>query len=311
MAETGRSSTTKLGAPLRPQVYSELLHEFVDQGLSVHTTTKHGPRADIRKMYVVDPGYVILEVDQSQAEARVVSHLSDDHETLRLFDTTDIHKLTAGFIFGKDPKCVDLLPDGSTREGSPERFIGKTARHAGAYGQGKRTLMMDANAKAKKYGVPLRISEKEAGKILEQFHKFTPKIRGVYHPSIERALRDNKRVLVNPFGRPRFFLGRFDEATFREGYSTIPQGTVIDQTRFGFIQVKKKGPPCKPLLEWHDAGYWLVEEKYLKELYQVAKEAFETPIDFSRCTLSKGLLTIPCEAKVYRENFYKSEKYNG
>lgn len=260
-------------------------------------------------MYVVDEGWVILEIDQSQAEARVVSHLSNDQETLRLFDTTDIHKLTAGFIFGKKPEEVDLLPDGSTREGSPERFIGKTARHAGAYGQGKKTLMMDANAKAKKAGIPLRLSEKEAGGILERFHNFTPKIRGVYHPSVERAITDNKRVLINPFGRPRLFLGRLDESLFREGYSTLPQGTVIDQTRTAMMNMKKRLPYIQFLLEWHDAAYVMARLENLKEIAEVGKEEFERPIDFGRCTIPCGNLVIPCEMKVYRKDFLKAEKY--
>lgn len=299
-----------MAPPSRPLVYSELLGGFTDVGLSIHTTTKHGPRADIRKMYVVDEGWVILEIDQSQAEARVVSHLSNDQETLRLFDTTDIHKLTAGFIFGKKSEEVDLLPDGSTREGSPERFIGKTARHAGAYGQGKKTLMMDANAKAKKAGIPLRLSEKEAGGILERFHNFTPKIRGVYHPSVERAITDNKRVLINPFGRPRLFLGRLDESLFREGYSTLPQGSVIDQTRTAMMKMKQRIPHIRFLLEWHDAAYVLCKIEHLKEIAQVGKEEFEKPIDFEKCTIKAGLLTIPCEMKIYKTDFLKAEKYS-
>lgn len=312
MAETGRSSTTKSGPPLRPLRYSELLQGMTDIGLSVHTTSKHGPRADIRKQMVVDEDHVILEIDQSQAEARVVSILSDDFETLKLFDTTDIHSLTAGFIFDKKPEDIDKRPDGTKDPDAPERFIGKTARHAGAYGQGKKTLMMDANAKAKKFGIPLRLEEKSAGKILDKFHAFTPKIRGVYHPRVERALRDNNRVLINPFGRPRFFLGRFDEATYREGYSTLPQGTVIDQTRLAMMNMRKRlGDLIRILLEWHDAGYFLVHVNHLKEVYEIGIEEFQRPIDFSRCTIKAGELIIPAEAKVYRQDFYKAEKYNG
>ena len=41
--------------------------------------------ADIRKLFIPDPGYVFLEADLSQAEARVVALLAKDELLLKMF----------------------------------------------------------------------------------------------------------------------------------------------------------------------------------------------------------------------------------
>ena len=92
--ETCRSSTSILKKPIRPR----------KMGLAFHTISKHGRLAkDIRSMFIPDKGKVLLQADSSQAEARVVAVLSRDYELLRAFDRLDIHRRTAGLIFGLAP----------------------------------------------------------------------------------------------------------------------------------------------------------------------------------------------------------------
>ena len=121
--ETCRSSTSILKKPVRPKKI----------GLAFHTISKHGRLAkDIRSMFVPDEGMVFLAADSSQAEARVVAVLSEDWELLEAFDKVDIHRRTAGLIFGYTKELilttnhipiVDIL-----EKDGPERFCGKKAQ---------------------------------------------------------------------------------------------------------------------------------------------------------------------------------------
>jgi DNA polymerase-1 len=278
--ETGRTSTSNLDPPLRP------LKGF---GLAFQTITKHGDiGADIRRMLVADEGYSILDPDLSQAEARVVSLLSDDEETLQLFDTTDIHKLTASWLFGKSMDSI-------TKE---ERFIGKTVRHAGNYGMGKRRLMMDTNANAKRFGINIKLSEKDAGRILDTFHKRSSKIRSIFHTSIEGLLKNNRMTIINPFGRRRMFFERWGDKLFKEAYAFIPQSTVRDHLMTSTLRVQKRIPDLKFIVEAHDAMTCLVKDENINSTARIFKEEFEKPIDFSLCSIKRGMLTIPTEVKV-------------
>jgi DNA polymerase-1 len=278
--ETGRTSTSNLDPPLRP---------FKGFGLAFQTITKHGDiGADIRRMLIADEGYLILDPDLSQAEARVVSILSDDEETLQLFDTTDIHKLTASWLFGKTMEDI-------TKE---ERFIGKTVRHAGNYGMGKRRLMMSVNSDAKRFGINVKLNEKDAGRILDVFHRKSSKIRSIFHTSIEGLLKNNRMTIVNPFGRRRMFFERWGDKLFKEAYAFIPQSTVRDHLMQRTLIVQKRLPELKFVVEAHDAMTVLVKNELVNDAARIFKEEFEVPIDFSKCSIPRGLLTIPCEIKV-------------
>ena len=289
-AETGRTSTTIMRSPVRP-------HKM---GLAFQTMTKHGDTgADLRSQFVADDGYVIVEVDSSQAEARVVAILATDDDLLKLFNTTDVHKLTSSMIF-------NVSTDRVTKE---LRFVGKTTRHAGNYDMGKKRLMTIVNTDAKKFHIDIQISEWRAGQILDAFHAFSPKIRGVFHTEIVQAIRDNDRVLVNPFGRRRQFFGRLDHELEKEAYAQIPQSTVADNTKRALLQIRdrtagdvriwgKFSDTTGICVEAHDALVALVRETEIDAYLDIAIPAFEMPIDFSQCTLSRGELIIPAEVKV-------------
>jgi len=121
--ETCRSSTSILKKPIRPKKI----------GLAFHTISKHGRLAkDIRSMFIPDKGTIFLSADSSQAEARIVAVLAEDFELLKAFDTVDIHRRTAGLIFGYTSKLIltnERVPvvDILEKDG-PERFCGKKAQ---------------------------------------------------------------------------------------------------------------------------------------------------------------------------------------
>jgi uracil-DNA glycosylase family 4 len=312
--ETGRSSTSKPDKPLRP----------CPMGLALQTLTKRGidkalGRSDLNVRRMLEPhaGKYIVELDYSQAEARIVALLADDATLLRLFDLIDIHKLTASWCFDKkmaefdlqtvlkmaeerDPRC--LMPDVSKEE----RFIGKSVRHGGNYDEGKHTLMTTLMTEARNAGMEdFHISEWKCGEILKTFHLFSPNIRSVFHTAI-RDIAFGNRVIYNPFGRRRLALGR-DDKILKELFAHIPQSTVPDALRFAALRAKERNPEISYCMEWHDALYLSAPKEIWKEQTRVVLEEMERPIDFSQCSISRGSLVIPGEVKVYKENWAISE----
>jgi uracil-DNA glycosylase family 4 len=277
--ETGRTSTGILKAPIRP-------HKV---GMAFQTLTKHGDIGmDVRKMFIPDPGCVFLELDLSQAEARVVAILADDPETLELFNTVDIHKLTASWIFGLPIDKITKVM----------RHVGKTVRHAGNYGMKKHRLMELITKNAYKYDLDITVSEWKAGKMLEAFHSNTPKIQQVFHEKTKEELAKN-RELVNPFGRKRQFFARWDEDLFKEAYAYIPQSTVSDLLKKSLLSTLNEIPDLRICVEAHDAFMCMVNESEVNRVAEIIKKHMEVEIDFNLCSLGKGgKLIIPAEAQV-------------
>jgi DNA polymerase-1 len=66
--------------------------------------------AEIRKMFIPKPGYVLVDADYSQIELRVLAHIADD-ATMRdaFISGQDVHTVTASQVFGVAPEEVTSL----------------------------------------------------------------------------------------------------------------------------------------------------------------------------------------------------------
>lgn len=271
--ETGRTSTGILEPPIRPD----------SMGLAFQTITKHGEMSDMREMFYPDPGYVFLQVDLSQADARVVAVLSTDFELLHKVDNVkgyDMHWEVAEWIYGT------ISAEEKKNKDDPRRFLGKKGRHASNYDMQKRRLMMEANKEAKKAGVNLVISEWKAGEILKVIHKNSPKLRGIFHEEVKSCI-NNTRTLINPYGRIRQFFGRCSddyerEEMYRVAYSWIPQSTVADCLKTAGLKVKEEIPDLRFVIESHDAFTVLAPVNDVEKIARLFKLHLEQPIDFRR-----------------------------
>ena len=267
-------------------------------------------------MFIPDKGKVFIQADSSQAEARVVAVLAKGFELLKAFDKIDIHRRTAGLIFGMSSflnlglERVELIDD-LEKDGS-ERFCGKKTRHAGNYNMGKRRFMMEFNTDAQKFEIPMTISEWKAGQMLDLFHAGSPKIRGVFHAEIEEAITST-RTLIDPFGGIRIFNGRMDDDIFKEGYANIPQRTVAHLVQGAGIKVNEiiqdDYEACF-ISENHDALLMQVPENNWEPYARLLKTHMEKAIDFSTyCTLKRDIkLIIPCDIEFSDTNYAEMRK---
>jgi len=250
---------------------------------------------------------ILINADSSAAEARVIWHLAGDHEALKLADTIDYHAHTAVWFFGPNKELHDYDKKKLGYE-HPIRFVGKTLRHAGHLGAGKRRASLEVNTSARKYKIPIHISEQITERALKIFHEKQPKIRQVFHKGIIDQLQKN-RILIAPvpyginckFGGRRLFFERWSDDLFRQGFSYIPQRAVSDNTKAAGIRILERIPNTEELaiiLEAHDALLFRSWESMIDKHTKIIREEFERPIDFTNCSISRGLLSIPCEVEV-------------
>jgi hypothetical protein len=314
--ETGRTSTQQQEPPIRPQVLAydeDGKKKKRSLGTAFQTMTKHGDiGADVREQYVADDGYVFLQADSSQAEARVIFLLAEDYEALELIDTHDYHALTASWFFGGTESDYSKKILGYE---SPIRFAGKTLRHAGHLGAKGRRASIECNTQARKYKIDIKINEKQADNALNIFHKKQPKIKGVFQQGIIDCLnRDRKLVAPVPYGidankgGERTFFERQGDELYRQGFSYIPQRTVSENTKSAGLRILKRINWIKICGESHDALLFLSPIEAKLEAAAIIKEEFERPISFERCSLERGNLVIPCEIEEGM-NYYSMKKF--
>ena len=319
--DTGRSSNGQQDPPIRPTV------EIIDEngkkkkksfGIAFQTITKHGDIGqDVRSMYEpLEEDEVFIQFDSSQAEARVCSLLARDEKMLASYDTHDIHALTASWFFGKSENDYSKKILGYE---CPERFIGKTLRHAGERGAKKRRAASEVNTSARKYKVPIKITEADAEKALTTLHKMCPNIQGVYFNEVIEALKLKRRLYAPipygidaPLGGVRTFFERWGDELFRMAFSYLPQRAVSDNTKAAGIRIKIRAPHSKLILESHDSLLFSIKKTLIEDFIPIGIEEMERPIDFSKCSLPRHELSIPCEVEIglnYMElNKFKFER---
>jgi hypothetical protein len=242
----------------------------------------------------------------------VVFLLANDEQALKDIDERDYHALTASWFVG------GTEDDWSKRKlgyEHPNRFLGKTLRHAGHLGAGKSRAAIEVNTQARKYGIKISIDEKLAGRALEIFHAKQPSIKRVFHAEVVKCLQVNRR-LISPVpygieakvGGVRTFYERWGEELNRQAFSYIPQRTISENTKGAGLRIKRRLPDIKVVLESHDAFLFMVPNDILKEASPIIKEEFERPIDFSTCSIPRRSLVIPCELEI-GENYGELSKF--
>jgi DNA polymerase I - 3''-5'' exonuclease and polymerase domains len=269
-------------------------------GMSFQTIPKHGFNYndqwygnDLREIYVPSDGCCFVEADGSNAEGHVVAVLSEDWDMLNYMKMGgDVHKLTASWI--------TLLPIKLIKKPSPERDLGKTARHAGNLGQSASGLAITAH-------IPLDT----ATKIIERFHQNAPKVREVFHNTIINILKGKKanRYLISPHGRRRDFFGRVDQHMEKEAFSFLPQSTVSDHYKLASLRIAnrtEKELGAQQIFEAHDGLMWECPVGNKEKLALIAHEEMATEINFSKCTLKRDYeLLIPVELGYSDTNWHE------
>jgi len=250
----------------------------------------------MRVMVKPDPGMVLVEADQSQAEARVVAYAGHIKFMMDVFahdpstPEGDIHRHTAALIYEKLVAEIDKKSD--------ERYSAKRIVHACDYDMHANTFAKRYNKDAADQGKSL-ISIQEAARLLNLYHLKVPELRNNYHALIKQLLETTK-TLTNPFDRRIIFHDRVGQDLFRQGYAWYAQSTVGDITNIILEAIYKY---IDVLLQVHDSVLWQCRHDEVKDTIKLIKSANPT---FS---VGGVTLQIPIEYKVSDVSWYDMQDY--
>ena len=224
---------------------------------------------DIRRGFIPRTGWVMLAVDYSQIELRLLAHLSQDAAFVQAFNAGgDIHRQTAAIIF-------DVALDGVTAE---MRGRAKTINFATIYGQGAHALSRQ-----------LKIEHAEAKEfILRYFERFSG-IRNYLDFMVEFA-REHGYVQTI-FGRRRYIPElrerNFNTRAFgeRTAANSPIQGSAADLIKIAMIRIHDTlhhdKLSAKMLLQVHDELVFEVPPEELNAVERMVRHEMEHAAELS------------------------------
>lgn len=178
---------------------------------------------EVRRAFIAPPRHVLLAVDYSQIELRVMAHMSDDIALIEAFNQgQDIHQATAAAVFG-------VAPDAVTYE---QRSFAKRVNFGLMYGMGAFRLARDSD---------LTLAQAEAF-IKTYFERF---------PGVDRYMQETKAHAIEHgyvttlMGRRRYFpalqaqagKGQQAQGELRAAINMPIQGTAADILKQAMIDI--------------------------------------------------------------------------
>jgi DNA polymerase len=175
-----------------------------DDKINLQNLPSRGQNANKLKLSIEAPeGYVIIDSDSSQIEARTVAWLAGQTDLVESFDRgEDVYKIMASAIYGKDEAEI-------TKE---ERFVGKTTILGAGYGMGGAKFQ----TQLKTFGVEMQADE--CARIISVYRSRYSKV-----PALWRQAQGCVEALVNNQGAT---FGEVDAVVFdaSQGGFLLPSG---------------------------------------------------------------------------------------
>lgn len=241
-------------------------------------------KPNIRRLFIPDDGFVLVDADLSGADAGVVGWETNDSALKASFrEGKKLHSETAEAFFGS--RFTSASGDTKNKHTTKGKLYDeiKRASHATNYGAAARTVAINL-------GWPLS----EGDRFKSLWFRLHPGVHE-WHRRVELSLRTSRSV-SNKFGYRIIFFDRVD-GLLPEGLAWVPQSTVAIATFRGAEQVDCELNPFPDILDhpsnrvqWllqvHDSLVFQVRVEDLSLLPRIAK-LLEVPIPYD------DPLTIP------------------
>jgi DNA polymerase-1 len=212
---------------------------------------------------------VLLSVDYSQIELRVLAHVTGEPALREAFQKgEDVHTLAAARLYGVRPEEVT----------AEMRRLGKTLNYGVIYGMTGYRLALEAG-----------IDRKEATRFIRRHREQYPAVRAY----LERTLREaeERGYVQTPMGRRRYLPDlRSKNRQRREGArraaENMPnQGMVAEIIKLAMIRVharlQEEGMASRMLLQVHDELLLEVPEGELAEVAALVVREMENAVELS------------------------------
>lgn len=231
---------------------------------NIPTRTELG--RELRKMFVAEDGYMLIDADYSQIELRVLAHLSHDETMIDAFvNGADIHAVTASKILG-------IPPENLTNE---QRNSAKAINFGIVYGMSEYTLSQDLN-----------IPFKQAKKYMDDYFSKYSNIRKYLDSEIAFAKENGyvKTIMNRVRYIPELKSGSAQLRSFgeRAAMNTPVQGSAADIIKLAMVKVyqrlKQENLKARLILQVHDE---LIVESPVDEcarVKEILKHEMETAV---------------------------------
>ena len=221
---------------------------------------------EIRKAFVPEPGCLFFSADYSQIELRVMAHLPEDENMIRVFrEGKDLHAATAANIYKKAIEDV-------TRD---ERTKSKRANFGIIYG-----ITVFGLAER------LDISRDEAKRLIDGYFETFPQVHDYMEKS--KQVAREKGFVTTLFGRRRYLPDiNSHNATVRgfaerNAINAPIQGTAADIIKVAMIRIsnrfKREGIRSKMILQVHDELNFSVYPEEKEQVERIVLEEMQGAI---------------------------------
>jgi DNA polymerase len=155
-----------------------------DDKLNLQNLPRNSP---LKHCIIAPEGYLMIDSDSSQIEARTLAWLAEQNDLVDAFDRgEDVYKIMASAIYGKD--VSEITKD--------ERFVGKTTILGCGYGMGAAKFQ----AQLKNFNVAIELDE--AKRIIDTYRATYPKITELWKSAASalKAVLQNQQTTLGRDG---------------------------------------------------------------------------------------------------------------
>lgn len=234
----------------------------------------------LRHLLLAPPGRILVQLDLSQAEARLVAYLANCKGLIDLFNdpSRSVHMENALRIFGYE-----------VEKDSPEYVLAKSVVHASNYREGPYRFSQQTG-----------LGRRESKALLEKYHSVYPEIRR-WHEDIKKEI-ETQGWLRSPLGRTRFFYdaiscrsltGKITDQQWKEAISWKPQTTVPDITNSALLRIATEMPEVWFHQQGHDSFVVSVDIDALPRVFPILVDTMQRPIP-----IRGRVLTIPVDGGI-------------
>ena len=221
---------------------------------------------NIRKVFISDNGYELVDADYSQVELRVLAHMSGDENMIEAFKhNEDIHTKTASQVFNVEMENVT----------SELRSAAKAVNFGIVYGKSDFGLADDLN-------IPI----KQAKEYIDSYFAKYNKIKEFMDETIENA---SETGYVTTILNRRRYIPEIKSSNFmqrnagkRAAMNAPIQGSAADIIKIAMVNVYKKleenNLKSKLILQVHDELIVEAIEEELEEVKNIVKEEMENAV---------------------------------
>jgi DNA polymerase-1 len=217
------------------------------------------------------PGHVLIKADYSQAQMRILAHLSQDPELMRIFNDPngDVHTETS-----------DLL-------GLNDRNVAKEINFAISFGMGAAALCNKINRLKDSQNRTDFISAETARSFIDGFYGRFPQVRDFFAQEWEKMkkLPAQDRIVRSLMGRERRFPRRSSSEMERQFRVTWPQQMEADLIKTAMLRLDRafrgRNMKARIVMMIHDSIWVEASIAEEEDAMKILEEVMTTVVELS------------------------------